>query len=314
MSWFTVLTLMIFGATIPLLIGRGLFIAFLVIPKYRHDPIAFGVGLILSIGLKIIIQNCINGFAPWYHRLTANPPPIRAIGAFFCFMVLWFGVIPMMLGVVFEVTFITSATDWDELGFKALNGYQQWFFGMTLLHVWAGVMLTGWFDDEGVAGRAAALLRGGGGRNQAHVPQPIPADNLPHIKLNLENALGGLRGGLQGVWDGLTMKLLVYDLAMPILLWILQYASLPIAGVFIVRLRDASIMSLSTFRNGLATVALFSLLSQLNLPFSDWFQTMHDSIRDEQYLIGRELQDFHRTPKPPRTEHVEGQENANEVD
>jgi hypothetical protein len=110
------------------------------------------------------------------------------------------------------------------------------------------------------------------------------------------------------------MKLLVYDLAMPILLWILQYASLPIAGVFIVRLRDASIMSLSTFRNGLATVALFSLLSQLNLPFSDWFQTMHDSIRDEQYLIGRELQDFHRTPKPPRTEHVEGQENANEVD
>jgi len=59
------------------------------------------------------------------------------------------------------------------------------------------------------------------------------------------------------------------------------------------------ILSLSSFRYGLATIALVGIIAQFGVPLSVWFQKMHDSIRDEQYLVGLQLKDYQRAPQPP---------------
>jgi len=56
---------------------------------------------------------------------------------------------------------------------------------------------------------------------------------------------------------------------------------------------------LTLFRQALATCVLLTLLSRLSDPVCAWLRTVHDSIRDEQYLVGLNLQDYHRKPPPP---------------
>lgn len=36
------------------------------------------------------------------------------------------------------------------------------------------------------------------------------------------------------------------------------------------------------------------VIEQFGVPLSEWFQKMHDAIRDDEYLVGVELKDFQR--------------------
>jgi hypothetical protein len=56
---------------------------------------------------------------------------------------------------------------------------------------------------------------------------------------------------------------------------------------------------LTLFRQALATCVILTLLSRLSDPVCAWLRTVHDSIRDEQYLVGLNLQNYHRKPSPP---------------
>jgi hypothetical protein len=51
------------------------------------------------------------------------------------------------------------------------------------------------------------------------------------------------------------------------------------------------------FRHAELTCLLLCILSKCVNPICDGFTKLHDKIRDEQYLLGLELKDYHR-PRP----------------
>lgn len=56
---------------------------------------------------------------------------------------------------------------------------------------------------------------------------------------------------------------------------------------------------LSLFRRALATSLLFSLAARLAAPAAAMAQALHDQLRDDEYLVGLELQDFEGRPGNP---------------
>jgi hypothetical protein len=69
--------------------------------------------------------------------IAFNPPPLSALGALGSFVVLWFGLAPILMGLFFEACFVTQAELWELNGFAVLQPFQDWMLGIILLHTWA---------------------------------------------------------------------------------------------------------------------------------------------------------------------------------
>lgn len=59
---------------------------------------------------------------------------------------------------------------------------------------------------------------------------------------------------------------------------------------------------LSLFRRALATSLVFSLAARLAAPAAAMAKALHDQLRDDEYLVGLELQDFQGRPETPAAE------------
>ena len=117
----------------------------------------------------------------WSESVSGSPvrPPRRA------------GTIPLLIGMIFEVTLVTTPTEWEELQLRSLSFVQDWMLGLVLLHLWAYLCAAGVLD-----GLRLAENNAGNGENlwQGRI-------------LGATNALK--RGIDQGRWDLVTSKLLV---------------------------------------------------------------------------------------------------------
>jgi len=438
--WVSVLALCLVGTSLPLVVGRALAALLHTPRRFNHDPLAFAAGLAFCLAAKGPFLACVAWLstpratvAQVKRRLAmatrlpadASTQPPRAaqareqaaaaagMGALVVFAVLWLGFLPILVGTLFEVTFVTGAEEWDSKGLAALAPLQDWGLGFVLLHGWAFLAAKGYFHqpdhqpDEhqgeapipnaqrqpvglvggGGGGAVAEPALAGAGEAPADAPPPPAAHNDQQQEQAGDGGGGagwGAAGELAGVFplfpmgqapfaEGLEVvswqrrlerayrlvgaalaegrweeagedasslgEALLWDLAIPVIVAWLKAVLVPMAAAFLGALaqrtaRAHSLLAppfssedgapagavsamaaaaaattaaapgalavaspLTMFRHALGTCLFLTLLSALGGPLWACFRTLHDSIRDEQYLVGLELQDFHR-PQP----------------
>ncbi|XP_024979580.1 probable E3 ubiquitin ligase SUD1 [Cynara cardunculus var. scolymus] len=184
---------------------------------------------------------------------------------------IWIFVIPVLIGLLFELLVIVPMrVPVDESPVFLL--YQDWAFGLIFLKIWTQLVM---------------------------LDQMAPlVDDSWRLKFERVRENGFSR--LQGVW-------VLREIVIPIIMKLLTALCFPYVlarGVFPV-FGYPLVVNSAVYRFAWVGCLGFSLLCFCGKRFHVWFTNLHNSIRDDRYLIGRRLHNFGETPSGVR-------ENSNE--
>lgn len=171
---------------------------------------------------------------------------------------IWIFIIPVLIGLLFELLVIVPMrVPIDESPIFLL--YQDWALGLIFLKIWTRLVMLD------------------------HV-MPLVDDSW---RLKFERVRDNGFSGLQGLW-------ILREIVLPILMKLLTALCVPYVlakGVFPV-LGYPLIVNSAVYRFAWLGCLCLSLLCFCAKRFHVWFTNLHNSIRDDRYLIGRRLHNF----------------------
>lgn len=255
-AWATLVVFEFISLSVPIVTGRNLMK--LVGLPVHHDLHSFGTGCyVLLMSAQILAQMKLflaNVDATTLLRTAL--PRIRMVAKGGVLIIVWLGVIPLIAGVLLELTItVPLRVPHNETPYLYLQ--QDWALGLLIMKLWNKVALAG--------------------------------------RLNLEwreRVERAREGGFLGMGPNLERTL--QEVVLPVLGWTLVALSAPYAVAFGL----LPLLGCSAFVTGI--VYRFSYLSisvtyLLQLSIRTLFSAMrslHDSIRDDRYLIGKRLYNF----------------------
>lgn len=285
-AWMTLLTFNSALIIVPISLGRTLYNAL------PHLPITHGIKCndmyAFVIGSYAIWTALAGARYCFDHARTGNARLLISLVWKWCGIALkcsallsiWIFVIPVLIGLLFELLVIVPMrVPVNESPVFLL--YQDWALGLIFLKIWTRLVMLD------------------------HM-MPL-VDESWRMKFERVKQDGFSR--LQGFW-------VLREIVVPIIMKLLTALCVPYVlarGVFPV-LGYPLVVNSAVYRFAWLGCLGFSLLWFCGKRFHAWFTTLHNSIRDDRYLIGRRLHDFSEEER--RKWKVEGtgrESNSNQV-
>ncbi|XVF45105.1 hypothetical protein PTKIN_Ptkin02bG0179200 [Pterospermum kingtungense] len=263
-AWMTLLVFNSALIVVPISLGRALFNAIPLLPITHgikcNDLYAFVIG-------SYVIWTAIAGARYSIEHIRTNRAAvlfaqISKWGAIVIkssmLLSIWIFVIPVLIGLLFELLVIVPMrVPVDESPVFLL--YQDWALGLIFLKIWTRLVMLD------------------------HM-MPL-VDESWRIKFERVREDGFSR--LQGLW-------VLREIVFPIIMKLLTALCVPYVlarGVFPV-LGYPLVVNSAVYRFAWIGCLCFSLLCFCAKRFHVWFTNLHNSIRDDRYLIGRRLHNF----------------------
>eukprot|EP00897_Mesotaenium_endlicherianum_P009194 jgi/Mesen1/8302/ME000451S07505 len=271
-AWTTLLVFNTSMTVVPVLIGRAVFGWFTRLPFTQgaqcNDVYAFGIGCYVLWGALAGVR-----YAAGYLRTHDVSVLAAQIFKWACIVAksaallsLWIGVVPVLLGLLFELLLlIPLRVPVDESPVILL--YQDWAFGLVFLKVWTRLVMMGQAD----------LIVNDTWRRKL---ERVRADGFANL-----HALWVLRNIIVPVLVNLLTALCVPFVLARGLVPLLGFPLLVESAVY----RFAWIGSLAL------TLAWYGICRA-----HKWVLELHNTIRDDRYLVGRRLHNF--GPVKPRVD------------
>uniref|UniRef100_A0A0D6QUN6 RING-type E3 ubiquitin transferase n=1 Tax=Araucaria cunninghamii TaxID=56994 RepID=A0A0D6QUN6_ARACU len=263
-AWLTLLCLNSAMVVVPISLGRALFAY---IPRFPithgikcNDLYAFNIGCYTIWAAAAAVGYAIDYLREYNFKvLFMNLMKWSIIVLKSCILLsLWIIVIPVFIGLLFELLVIVPLrVPVDESPVFLL--YQDWALGLIFLKIWTKLVLLG---------QMAPL-----------------ADDSWRVKFEQVKADGF--SDLRGLW-------VLREIVAPILIKLLTALSLPYVfarGVFPL-FGYSLIVNSAVYRFAWSGCLILGLLWYWMRRFQQWFMDLHNSIRDDRYLIGRRLHNF----------------------
>lgn len=258
-AWLTLILVESALLAIPTVLGRSLMSA--VSLPVRHDLHPFLLGLNVLLGSISAIFKIVK-YIQTVNTVTVlslGLPYLYLAGKGFLIMSAWLGVIPLAAGLLFELILVPIRVSFDETPYFCLH--QDWALGLLLLKVWACIAMTG----------------GLGAKWRERVMRAREGDI---IRLDQNFAR--------------TMR----EIVIPVLISVITALSLPysIARGVLPMLGVARWVSNVVYRYAyLIITCLYCGFETLRYLVSV-LRDLHDSIRDDKYLVGKRLYNFVEIP------------------
>lgn len=319
-SWVAITVAVCIGINMPLYVGHYALDVLRVPPGCVHDPLAFaiGVGFIVPVillaaklsnasnnglkGVPALLLSWIRSFKPHQSREKTK--------TLFSFLILWFGICPMLLGFLYRAFFLGVRSPWYGIDIYTDRHaiLADWKTGTMLLNLWAAVcylrLLTidFWvkmFTAEGQGNANADANRGGANANNpARNAQVQPAGNSEHnglwqgedgiIGCSVKSILAFAKGW---EWDKLDKKAMLQDLSLPIFRHLAISCFVPWATATLLSQADID-LSYTILRLLIVVTILIDYVSSNKESLQRWFEAAHKIARDDRYLIGEILQNY----------------------
>ncbi|KAK6136886.1 hypothetical protein DH2020_029372 [Rehmannia glutinosa] len=261
------MTLLVFNSAliiVPISLGRALFNALPLLPITHgikcNDLYAFVIGsYVIWTGLAGA-RYCVDLIRTRRTRLLLNQiwKWCGIILKSFALLSIWIFVIPVLIGLLFELLVIVPMrVPVDESPVFLL--YQDWALGLIFLKIWTRMVMLD------------------------HM-MPLVDDSW-RVKFERVREDGFSR--LQGLW---VLREIVFPIIMKLLTalcvpYVLSRGVFPIFGYPLV-------VNSAVYRFAWLGCLIFSVLYFCAKRFHVWFTNLHNSIRDDRYLIGRRLHNF----------------------
>lgn len=256
LAWGTLVIFECFFLSAPTMLGRHLMK--LIGLSVYHDLHSFGCGfyvLLMSIQVVTHLKTFLANVDGTTLLRTAIPRAVQAIKSA-TVVVLWLGIVPLTAGVLLELTItVPLRVPHNETPYLYLH--QDWALGLLIMKLWNKVVLAG--------------------------------------RLNIdwrERVERAREGGFLGLGPNLPRTL--QEVVLPVLGWTLVALSVPYAFShgLLPLLGCSSLLTNIIYRFSYIGIAVF-YFSQLFLrSLYHALRGLHDSIRDDRYLIGRRLYNF----------------------
>jgi E3 ubiquitin-protein ligase MARCH6 len=315
-SWMAITVSVCVGINMPLYAGHYVLDVLRVSPDYVHDPLAFaiGVGLIVPvIALSTKLSNASNnGFKgvpglllSWIRSFKPNQSQEKT-KTLLLFLILWFGICPMLLGFLYRAFFLIDVT---SIGIGTTDVHSisaDWRTGTLLLNVWAFIcyfrLLTidVWVRMVAAEGQGNANANAnGGGANPNRNIQVQSANDGEHNNSSWQGEDGIISCGVKSImtfatgweWDKLDNKALLQDSTLPIVRHLAISSFVPWAVATF--LSHAGVVLTSTiYRLMIAVTILIDFVSSNRESLQRWFEAAHKIARDDRYLIGEILLNY----------------------
>lgn len=321
-SWVAITASVCTGINMPLYVGHYALDVLRVSPDCVHDPLAFAIGvgsivpIIASIaklsnasndglkGVPALLFSWIRSFKPHQSR--------EKMKTLVSFVVLWFGICPMLLGSIYQAFFLGVS----NIGIIDLDHHTivaGWKTGTMLLNLWATVcyfrLLTidFWvrvFAAEG-QGNANANANGGEGpnaNNPARNAQAQPANNDEIRNVFWQGEDGAIGRCVKSImefapgweWDKLDKNALLQDSSMRIFRHLAISCLVPWAMAYLLSQADVFLTS-TIVRLIIVVTILIDFVSSNRESLQRWFEAAHKVARDDRYLIGEVLLNYVRS-------------------
>lgn len=330
LSWAATTALLGFMLSAPLLTGRFVYFLLSVPDKWIHDPLAFVAGLcILSPPVRNVTRSLVSSelhplrrLGQWLGRF--HFPSFPKMLTLLATALLWFGLIPVLVGALYDVAFLKS-TAWfagQEQWVTAESALRHFGVGTLLLAAWARVCQAGiltrpfWehfaAPDNRAREGAAAAGAGAADAPEDNTAVAQAADNpLPVSWQGPNGRIGQFWDVWKAVllsweWDKVDHVVLLYQCAIPVAFQVLMLATAVVASLTCVAFSDGdvfidlnpvvlgrfSLTQAFTVRGGLLVILMLQLHFVWQKELGTWFQAVHRTARDERYLIGQVLKNY----------------------
>ncbi|XAR59435.1 Ubiquitin--protein ligase [Bertholletia excelsa] len=273
-AWMTLLIVNSGLIVVPISLGRALFNAIPLLPITHgikcNDLYAFVIGsyVIWTVvaGVRYSIENIKTGRATILLRQISKWCGIVLKSS--ALLSIWIFVIPVLIGLLFELLVIVPLrVPVDESPVFLL--YQDWALGLIFLKIWTRLVM---------------------------LDHMVPlVDESWRTKFERVREDGFSR--LQGFW-------VLREIVLPIIMKLLTALCVPYVlarGVFPI-FGYPLVVNSAVYRFAWLGCLGFSLLCFCAKRFHVWFTNLHNSIRDDRYLIGRRLHNYGEDTEERQTE------------
>ena len=290
----------------PLVVGRTAFYLFRIPDRWIHDPFGFGLGFLImfpllrKLGSAFVANDTplVLRFFRWIRG--ANIPPSHKAAVLINSGLVWFFVVPWLVGFMYELAFVKS-NEWFYGTEPHTGGHGwllKWSLGTLIMYVWADLCIWGIFTRN----YRALVLEG----------RDIPDENAAAAGDDGEN--GQLRLTWQGKhgrvarfydtwkgvitnweWDQVNEVTLMRDCATPVLTTVFVTLAVPLLPLAAISLRypliPGSTRAIVT-RSLLALTCCFQMGIVWKAQLRGWFEAAHRAARNDRYLIGEVLLNY----------------------
>jgi len=240
LSWIATTVLLCIVLISPVSVGRFIYYLLRVPDKWLHDPLAFLVGLatfypkVRNIASFALLSNdtVSRRLGRWLRSF--HLPSFPKIATLLVTAVVWFGVAPFLLGVIYDVAFLKPPS-WfmgQEPWITRKEAFMSWGVGNLLLYFWSSTCQAGisaytlWMFGADPA-HAAAAAPDGVHENANVNPANAQAvdDNANRLQLSWQGENGRvahfwdvwLAVFLSWEWDKVDSTTLLQDCALPVM-------------------------------------------------------------------------------------------------
>lgn len=254
-AWATLVIVESALVSVPTIVGRWLMGA--VGLPVRHDlhPFLLGLNIILLCASGLLRVGKYIGTLGTVTILSMGMPYVMIALKGSVILFIWLGVIPLATGLLFELILVPVRVGHNETPYFCMH--QDWALGLLLLKVWAGVAMTG----------------GLGAKWRERVMRAREGDIIglnQHFRRSMREVV------LPVLFSVVTALSIPYSFAR---------GFLPLVGV-------SRWVSNIVFRYAyLVIAALYCLVEGARYSVS-MLHELHDSIRDDKYLVGKQLHNF----------------------
>lgn len=264
-AWITLILAESALIAIPTIMGRSL-MSGLGLPV-RHDLHPFLLGLNVLFGSVIGAVKLMKYIetVDTFTALSLGLPYLYLAAKGLLIVYIWLGVIPLASGLLFELILMPIRVSYNETPYFCLH--QDWALGLLLLKVWTCIAVTGGLGSKWrervLRAREGDVI--GFNQNFARTMREVVLPVLFSVITALSVPYSTARGLLPALGAARWLSNLVY-----------RYAYLVIACVY---------CGFETLRYSISIL-----------------RDLHDSIRDDKYLIGRRLYNFIDSPQATVTD------------
>lgn len=263
-AWITLIFAESALIAVPTILGRSM-MGWFGLPV-RHDLHPFLLGLNVLLGTLNGVARLIKyiGTVDTMTAISLGLPYLYMVGKGLVIIVIWLGMIPLAAGLLFELVLVPVRVSHNETPYFCLH--QDWALGLLLLKVWTCIAVTGGLGNKW-----------------------------------RERVLRARQGDIIGVNQNFprTMR----EVVLPVLFSVITALSVPYSfarGILPLLGAGRWVSNLVCRYAYLVITCLCCCFESMRYSVSI-LRDLHDSIRDEKYLMGKKLYNFMESPDAQAT-------------
>eukprot|EP00562_Extubocellulus_spinifer_P003665 CAMPEP_0178537610 /NCGR_PEP_ID=MMETSP0696-20121128/36682_1 /TAXON_ID=265572 /ORGANISM="Extubocellulus spinifer, Strain CCMP396" /LENGTH=1644 /DNA_ID=CAMNT_0020169851 /DNA_START=16 /DNA_END=4953 /DNA_ORIENTATION=- len=158
LSWMAMSVTIFCGISAPLVTGRFIFFLLQLPVHFIHDPIAYTIGGATVFPIVFKIQKAVTKreddvsrcLLNWASSFRLPPQGSPKLGIVLQALILWFAVIPLLVGLIYHLFFVKGPSFWlhNESLLDATSLAFAWGVGTMLMNAWAALCFINAFKSE----------------------------------------------------------------------------------------------------------------------------------------------------------------------